>query len=517
MVGMKFIRNIYLFCSVLLFVACQQEHSLSNEGSASLYVTIKGAESALLSRGIEDLDDNGTVSEEEMMVDGRKMYRLVLFLMEGNAVAGHEVLEYNDQRFLNNHTEAAVEFKNLDYSKTYQLYAVANYGNYGALTGNLANVNTTNLNSGLKVTTSTGNICAKSTPYPLTLKQQIELSPGVNTVSGQLVRTYARLRINVRNQSNLKDLYITKLEFPAKFAQSNANLFTEGGSANVSIVATSPEAVTPFDANNPIPKINTDGTVNEATIFDTYLLESNGGTYSYTLGLKYTGGTEKSYVVSSTALTNNESIEDGAMYVISNTKTNADRKSLYANVSTVGVGNSYNNSDGKLNNNYVWKFKRTSGDNYTIESVGATGFFMRSSAVSTNSVLLGTTPANNDYFTVGKINNGNRTLKSTASNKWGYFYYVSITGNSVVGSTGTSEFKLYKVTDNETTSSITSEAKNIPIHIIDKNSGEPTPLTAIRRNDFIEILVNVTYNDKTGNIQFEVSGWDEKNGEVEFD
>ncbi|MBQ5664052.1 MAG: hypothetical protein IIV19_06465, partial [Bacteroidaceae bacterium] len=59
--------------------------------------------------------------------------------------------------------------------------------------------------------------------------------------------------------------------------------------------------------------------------------------------------------------------------------------------------------------------------------------------------------------------------------------------------------------------------ETIPIRIIDKATGEASPLTAIRRNDFIEILVNVSYNEKTGDVQFEVTNWDEVNGEVTFD
>ena len=59
--------------------------------------------------------------------------------------------------------------------------------------------------------------------------------------------------------------------------------------------------------------------------------------------------------------------------------------------------------------------------------------------------------------------------------------------------------------------------ETIPIRIIDKNTGEASPLTAIKRNDFINILVNVTYNEKKGTIEFEVSDWDKVNGDVTFD
>jgi hypothetical protein len=39
----------------------------------------------------------------------------------------------------------------------------------------------------------------------------------------------------------------------------------------------------------------------------------------------------------------------------------------------------------------------------------------------------------------------------------------------------------------------------------------------LSRNDFVNILVNVSYNDKSGGIEFEVSDWDEVEGDVTFD
>jgi hypothetical protein len=89
-------------------------------------------------------------------------------------------------------------------------------------------------------------------------------------------------------------------------------------------------------------------------------------------------------------------------------------------------------------------------------------------------------------------------------------------GTSIFGSTSPQGFYLYKVNTTSQTIDVSSE-KEIPISIIDKNTGEASRLTAIKRNDFINIWVNVTYNEKTGEVQFEVADWDEVNGEVEFD
>ena len=333
------------------------------EEGASLHISLRSAENNIYTRGVEDLDDNGIVSDEEMIVDGRKMYRLALFLLEGNSVVASTVLEANDSRFTSNNTEATVSFTKLDYNKTYQLYAVANYGNYGNIIGDLSYVDAYNLTSGLKVSASSDNICPKNTAYPLTLKQQVTLNPGANAISGQLVRTYARLRINVRNQSVLKNLKVNGLSFPNNFTQSSADIFNEGGISNVKPTVNSTNAITPFQTNMMIPKIDEKGYVTESTLFDTYLLESNNGNYNYTLNL---------------------SLEDDPQHI----------------------------------------------DNI---------------------------------------------------------------GNSI--------------THNET----------IPIRIIDKTNGEVTPLTKIRRNDFINILVKVSYNEKIGKVEFDVSNWDEVNGEVTFD
>ena len=508
-------HKLLLVLGILLLAACHQADNPQEEGMASLQLTVKASGSTLHTRGVEDLNDDGMVSEEEIIVDGRKMYRLAVFLLDGSKVVSSTVLEADDPRFSNDDTEATVSFNNLDYTKTYKLYAVANYGNLGELKGNLTNVDDNNVASGLTVTASGNNLCNKSTPYPLTLTKDISLNPGVNTVTGELVRTYARIRINVRNQSSLNDLYITNLSFPAKFTQRSANLFTEGGTANAQPVVTSADAITPFEANMMIPKLTDAGSVSETTIFDSYLLESTGGDYEYTLGVKYQGGEiEESYKVSNTGITSHNNIKDGAMYIIKNT----NGKYLYNNGTTVGAGDSYLHN-GELNHDYVWKFSRIVNNNnrYSIESLGSTGYFMQSSKVDGTKVPLTTNKGSNDYFTAST--SGTYIRFQSTSNRSSY--YLSVNNRTVSGHNSNNNqtrrnFHLFEVIKEGGVVSITKE-ETIPIHIIDKNTGEASPLTAIKRNDFIDILVNVTYNEKKGTIEFEVSDWDKVNGDVTFD
>lgn len=506
--------------SVLMLYGCS-EHEYNKEGllsGTSLTISFKSADVLTETRGIEDLDDNGTVSEFEEVLDGRRMYRLAVFLVRDGAVVESVVLEDGDARMTNSNTEATVSFDNLDYSKPYLLYAVANYGDYGTqASGHLSAIS--NVTGNMQVASSaTSALCPKATPYPLTLKKEIVLQPGTNFVSGGLVRTYARLRINVRNQSDVKDLTITGLQFPAKFTQSSADLFTEGGNAKVSPVVTSQDAITPFTQNLVIPMIAASGATSEKTIFDAYLLESTGGDYKYTLNLKYAGDESTEYTVSSTVINKRENITDGKMYVLYNSTSG---RYLYADATNkiVGTGPTYTNN-GVLDNRFVWKLRKVYNHQYVVESMSS-GYVMKSSAVTSSKIELtekdGETD-DTDYFTASNTGSGNNAYIRFASTSGNY--YMAVSNNVACGhesnrNTNQRNFRLYEVTGTSTSTSIT-HSETIPIKILD-NTGHTSPIDAIRRNDFIDVLVNVSYNDKTGEVQFEVSNWNEVDGDVTFD
>ena len=194
---------------------------------------------------------------------------------------------------------------------------------------------------------------------------------------------------------------------------------------------------------------------------------------------------------------------------------------LYDNGNSVGAGKSYG-TDQAPNPNYIWRFTKTTGNNYTIESMGHTGYYMQSSKVDNSRVPLTTNRGNNDYFTVSNSNTGNRIyFQSTASTGgwWSSYYFLSLSqdGKTVCGNTNSRrDFYLYEVTMSSNAVSISKEI-SVPIDLIDKKTGKTSPLTSICRNDFIEMLVNVTYNEKTGTIDFEVTDWDKVSGDVTFD
>ena len=442
----RLLQLFSLLYAMLVMCGCtEHEYNEGQMQGTSLTVTFQSTEAHLETRGVED-----------------------------GAVEASAVLERGDSRFGNGNTEATVSFDNLDYSKPYQLYAVANYGEYDSQTsGHLSSV--TDVTGDMQVASSaTSALCPGTTPYPLTLKKEIVLQPGANMASGELLRTYALVRIN----------------------------------ATPSV--TSSDAVTPFVQNMMVPGIGEGNSVTESTIFDAYMLESNGGQYQYTLGLRYGGGvSETVYEVESSYITNPSSVVDGGLYIIYNSNA---KKYLYDNGSNNLSSTTSYTTGGELNHNCVWRFIRTSGNNYRIESMGRSGYYIRSSAVKNNAVPMTSTAGDNDYFTLSQ-SSSYMYMKSTSSN-----YYLAVNNNGPIGSsTGNSRrFRLYRVNATTVNSDVTQEA-TIPITTIDKETGESVPMQKLSRNDFVNILVNVSYNDKSGEIEFEVSDWNEVGGDITFD
>lgn len=491
-----------LLCGfMLLLVACSkselEENNSLEEEATSLKITFKSAENRLLTRGVEDLNDDGVVSETELYIDGKRMYRLGIFLANSEGVVvTSTVLEADDTRFTNNNTEAEVEFNNLGYDETYTLYAVANYGNYeDELVGVISDITDDNVTGSLQVQASTDNICNRSVVYPLSLKKEITMEVGENTVTGYLERTFARMRISVCNQSTEK-LTVTNLSFPNMLVQKSADVFFEGwGTANVTPIVTSEHAITPFQPNVVVPKKDDSGNVTETTIFDSYLLESNSGTFNYKLDLKL-GGDAGYKMKDGVQLNDRNNVNNnnkGPLYLIYNVMS---QKFLCVNPTTknVELGTSYG-TDAAIDPNYVWEFERpnSSADNFSffIKSMGVPGSYLHSSQASANTTLLTDTPSSSDYFQLDTQTDRLVLFKSNyylaVDNNRLYWHNGRINGNRTI-----QQFCFYEVSGlaQSAVSSIT-HSETIPIKI----NGEA--LTAINRNDFINIVVNVNYSGRS--------------------
>ena len=508
-------RTLLYLLTLLLCIACRQDDILPDVSHRGTSLTITFRAPSHSTRGIQDLDDDGNVTEAELMRDGQKMYRVSVYLVSGGVVERHQQLEYaqlNDDK-----TEATVTFDQLDYTKAYQLYAVANHGDYSAtgisLKGYLSDL--PDNQSPQNVTLSTGStdyICDKAKVYPLTLQKEVNLNPGANTVSGELVRTFARVRINVRNQSTSNDLQLTSLTFPA-MAQASANIFAPAASTNYAPVPTSAYAITPFEANMNLAKV-TDGNVAEETIFDAYILEGTGGTYNFNLGLRYVDQVaSEGYTTDDKQIKDIANLEAGAMYIMG---TN-ENKYIYANgTENVKYTNSYKDGEGKIDPNYVWRFE-ASGTSYALESMGTSGYYMKSTGLSGYAQIPLTNTVDGNYFTV-KNESGFIVFKTRSKGMYSDYYVKTYSTDQVCAIGQYGYFYLYKVTyQGGSSSTVKAESTpTIPINIIDSKTGVASPLTSIKRNDFIEITVNASFNEQQGAIGFNTTNWQEGGGDVTF-
>lgn len=85
-------RTLLYLLTLLLCIACQQDDispDVSHRGT-SLTITFRAPSHS--TRGIQDLDDDGNVTEAELMRDGQKMYRVSVYLVSDGVVKRHQQL-----------------------------------------------------------------------------------------------------------------------------------------------------------------------------------------------------------------------------------------------------------------------------------------------------------------------------------------------------------------------------------------------------------------------------------------
>lgn len=78
---------------------------------------------------------------------------------------------------------------------------------------------------------------------------------------------------------------------------------------------------------------------------------------------------------------------------------------------------------------------------------------------------------------------------------------------------GGSQFYLHRVKEVQEDAAF---SKSITLSTIDPETAVSTPVTSIHRNDFINILISVSYNENSGEIEFKVKDWNAGGGNIEF-
>ena len=531
---MKILNPIYIIIGFLLIVlaGCGQQEAVVQDESVEL--TFKLATSAQLSRGaVTDYPSAPeNWSQAERVVDGRYLYTVSVYIINAdkNIVAAQENIVVDNQE-----DEVTVTFdKSYNLKRgDYTLMAVANYDSHtvGSVTYN------TGLTSSWKSTdynalmnnminaNQTDNVSPRDIIQPLSLMKEIELHAGNNIIEGELTRTFARIRIEVKNNSGTLPLKIKNITFSDNFTQKQAYVFDDGTDRKYfdpvgAPRSTSVHALLPFatDAGSDAMSI---AAQSSSVIFDSYLLESRISTsdkYSYTIDLEYenVSTTVHSFEPNWSSYIdrlNNLSVGTESYFLLYNYN---QARFLSAGSSSVTTAQLSSSSE-SVSTSDVWQLISTGTANqYYIKNV-ETGLYMQ--APGSNSISLGTTPV--AYTFVEKSS--------------GYYKYITIRGsnNSYIGVTSSYNvrgvnnnnssngafFRLYGVNKETVSSGDGSITYNTPITLttIDPVTQQSSQVTAIKRNDFINILVTVSYNPEAGTFEFYVQDWQTGGGSVEFE
>ena len=371
---------------------------------------------------------------------------------------------------------------------------------------------------------SSSSFICPAMPQPLTLAKEIELSPGMNTVSGELLRTFARIRLSVENMSNV-DLTLHSLSFSTKTTKNQTYLFSLpetpdrvysiGTATTGAPVVSSADAIVSFPAGG-TKVYNVASGNNTKTLFDAYILESRGATgdYTYTLDLEYVGEASiPQYEKTFTAISTVKGLADGGFYLFQN--QNKEKRFLIADtpeLQTIDV--ELDDLPTVLDESMVMKLIRVAKDQYYIQTqYGGTTYYFGTPETNTNIPMI-PDQSSATVFTAGTAN-GYLTFKSNSGSK----YYINVYGGQQDQVRGWSDndygsqFKLYAVNQ---VMKDPEYSDPIVLSTIDPVTSVVSPVNTIKRNDFINVLISVSYNKDLGDFEFEVKDWNEVSGNIEF-
>lgn len=564
----------------LLFTSCKDEELADRETQhdilpASLSFTVDMSQISVGTRGYADMENWDSTegwSLWDKYVDGRLFYRLTLFLIDdkNTLVAYRDIHKGSgdlseENGFLNSNgavdtsleysDKARVTFLFADplhgnveklHSGKYRLMAVANFSECSAndadgslrtysglgIADAIEGIKTTfnsNPNSGIanfttayssnfvnyRLDAGDDRVCAQQ-PMPLSLSEDINLSPGDNQIGGELTRTYARLRIVVENNSlhETKDLSLTvnNLTLSNNYAQRYAYLFGEPGNdsrfyesalSRGQINVTSADAIKPFSKTDIKEIDTTNPNANDAVIFDAYILESRdeSNDYTYTLDLAYASKelTKPSFTIGN-EITNSANVTAGKYYLIKRKDTNYY---LAEGSNVVSVKNMAN-----VTEDMVWMLESGGTNKYYIKTIDPnsdTQYYMQE---ATNSNI-GLSPNKSSTYTLSTPRFSSYIRAQYDS---GNKNYITVEANSAKGVKNANEncnLSFYEVTIGN---AAVTKTETVVLKTIDDVTSQVSKVTNIKRNDFVDVLVTVSYvpDSENGYFKFIVEGWTKK-------
>lgn len=496
---------------MLLFAGCNKLEEVNESEYAELTFKIVTSQAGARSNVSENPNDISSWTDAEKAVDGRFIYDLSVYLIDENKnIVRSKNISFNEETAV-----AYVTFDKLNRGD-YTIMAVANKElDNSSLKNNWKDNTYEELMTNMIGITS-DNVSSKDVVQPLSYMNNITLQLGKNQVMGELKRSFSRLRIVVENNSTYP-LSINSLALSDNFTQKQTYVFDDGTGGKYTFakgapVTTSQYALQPFVADEGKDYMEI-SSYNSKVVFDGYVLESKltgDDLYKYTLDLQYNlsnnAAKSRATVGTWTEIRTPSEVVNGD-YIISN----YDNYYFLTASSQSSVGSYYASklmNETEVDDVHIWEIERD-GAYFYIKNKG-TGMYLQNP--TTSSIGLGDTRFG--YTFEEKLYSGKNYVLMKGSTNYIYLNYW-IYGTSY-NSSSSNCLVLYKANTSEKEEIITYN-EPITMVTIDPVSMQASATKEIKRNDFINVHVTVSYNNVAGQIEYVVDDWNKVEGDVTFD
>lgn len=488
------IYSILLFFAVLV-TACDRPHEVVVEqDSGTLVVTIAPAEIIGVEETRGELGDGN-------VADGGGMQDITLILVDPhNIVVNKKQLTYDGAAWIGADISASegnkqitTAFEGLDVA-SYDIYAYANVQGRTDIYSSIAEqLETVEINSEFTLADVTlPQLTGIATPGKsdtmpmlLTASKRIPISIGSTSTEVELQRIMAYVELVVINNSS-KKVNINSLEFkninPATAYITPHDEILASGVGNT--YRSLPDFVGPVDVD----------ALSEKSIYGTYVLESMGdqSLYAFDINIGIDATTSSSVTKYDGLTKHTEDYVQESTYVLGYTY---DGIEYY--LADDGDGNMVALTE--LNDENYMRAEWYLYNSGYIHNVATGNNFYGDTIKDSGSKMYFTPDGNGTYYISAYVSGGVRYLQYY-NDKIQYYFTSSVL----------TTWQLYSVkTSISTEDDDLFEPKQITeqISVID-GEGIAKPMTEIRRNSHISIVLNVYYDEVTGGFRFEVEPWE---------
>ena len=406
---------------------------------------------------------------------------------------------------------ASAQFINVERA-SYTLYFVANSDalsldkyHAGATIDDAFKKATINYNSGFD----------DNNGMPLSVVKEIHVVPGTNKVSASLVRICAKIHVTVRNSTIDKMIWIKDISLndirPDKTYLFEQDSFCPGAVYKELEKMTTATGLAP----------NTEMTCLSVYLFETDKapgIQIRGGVFD---GKQTSEPTTKWMSISSYSFKEtSERLEKGKQYLV----MNKSMRYLLKGHKSGSVGIDFLASgDGPKNHllassdieNYIWTYesKLVWGYYFDLKNIGQKKYLRNSSG----KLDLGESI---DKFSFDGNSNDGYTISSGSNYIWNNAGTLDFNNK---GKSPQNQWYFYEVTQDNKQEEVFADAKPLinyadnDLSYIDPDLGVAVPLQRIKRNESIDIRVNIFFNKNTGKLDFETEIWETVDNETTFD